>query len=334
MKLFSLLFFIFLSQFVLGQNTFLTAKQILDSSIAFCGSFIPEARSELTYVVLMPDKKKAIIDEKRIEGEKYAQSILSMSHVSQTTFFDGKSLTRINGDSILKVQNLKSIEEIKLKTYSNLQLGYKSLNYELAREDDIQFKNFDCYVLKATSKKGYSTLNYFDKTNFRLLMVIYPNGNKSLMIKYEFKNGTLINSHIVNTFANSTETQTIKLAKYKTDREFSDLWFKCPYTTEVKVPGYIKTGMFESSNGPETKFSRTLSSQNYFDYLGNTSLIRHLKWVNSDSMGLMSEEDIKNNITSPESTILVRIISWDSTGYVCQWLAGKYSDTQDYKLID
>ena len=47
-------------------------------------------------------------------------------------------------------------------------------------------------------------------------------------------------------------------------------------------------------------------------------------------MDLISEEDVRNNKDSTEATILVRIISWDSNGYVCQWMAGKYSDTQDY----
>lgn len=329
------LFFIhlFLSQFTIGQNNDLTAEQILDSSIAFCGKLTHGTRSELTFGTLMPDKSTATIDEKRIEGEKYTQCILSMSHISQTTFFNGKTLTRINGDSILEIKQLKNIDEIRLKTYSNLQVGYKMLDYEIERKDDIKFKHFDCYVLRTTSKNGYSTLNYFDKTNYRLLMVVYPNGNKSLMIEYEFKNNILINSHIVNISANSEESQTIKLAKYKTDRTFSDLWFKCPYIEKVVIPETIKTGTFKSTNGPDAKFIRTSSAQNYSDDTGNKILTRYLKWMNSDSMGLISEEDIKNNNTSPESNILVRIISWDSKGYVCQWMTGKYSDTQDYKLI-
>ena len=324
---------LFLSQFAIGRNSNLTAEQILDSSIAFCGKSTHGARSELTFGVLMPDRSTAIIDEKRIEGEKYTQCILSMSYINQTSFFNGKTLTRINGDSIFEIKQLKNIDEIKLKTYSNIQVGYKKLDYNIERKDDMIFKNFDCFVLRATSQNGYSTLNYFDKTNYRLLMVIYPNGNKSLLIDYDFKDSILINTHIVNTFANSEQSQTIKLAKYKTDRTFSDLWFKCPYKGKVVIPETIKMGRFKSTNGPDTKFVRTSTAQNYSDKTGNKILTRYLKWRNSDSMGLISEENIKNNNASPEANILVRIISWDSKGYVCQWMAGKYSDTQDYKLI-
>ena len=150
-----------------------------------------------------------------------------MSHINQTTIYDVRKVTKINGLSLSESKQLKTLDEIKLKTYSR---------YTIERKNDVKFKNFNCYVLKATSKSGYSTLNYFDRKNFRLLMVIYPNGNKSLMIEYEFKNSTLINSHIVNTFANSEEKQIIKLGKYQTKRKYSDLWFNCPYNKTVLVP--------------------------------------------------------------------------------------------------
>lgn len=321
-----------ISQLAIGQNQPLTAQQILDSSIAFCGDFNSNEASELTYVVVMPDKSRATIDEKRIEGEKYTQCILSMTHVPQTIFFDGKSMTSVKGDSIIKIRNIKTIDEIQLRTYINIQLGYKHLKYELTRFEDQNFANFDCYVIAATSKSGYTTLNYFDKTNFRLLMVIYPNGNKSIMTEYEFNEGTLVNTQIINTFSNTTDKQILKLIKYSTNRTFSDVWFNCPYKDVVEIPENIKTGNFKSLNGPETEFIRNDKAQDHYDENGNFILKRHLFWTYNDTFGLISEEDIKNNNTSPESNILVRIISWDSDTYVCQWIAGKNTDTQDYKL--
>ena len=59
---------------------------------------------------------------------------------------------------------------------------------------------------------------------------------------------------------------------------------------------------------------------------------RILQWTNDDTYGLIDEEAIINKDKSPESEILVRIISWDNNSYVCQWMAGKYTDTQDYKI--
>jgi hypothetical protein len=286
----------------------------------------------LTYTTVLPDSSTATIDQKRIEGEKFTQACLSETHTPQTTFFNGKVLTRVNGDSIIRIQKIKTIDEIKLRTFTNLQFGYKALQYKITRLDDHKFKNFDCFVLSATAKNGYTTLNYFDKTNYRLLMVVYPNGNKSLMIEYEMKEGTLINTHIINTFSDSTDNQILKLAKYKTNRIFSDLWFDCPYDDKIHIPENIIKGHFSSLNGPDTEFNRTDETHDYFDKDGHLILRRFLKWTNNDTFGLISEGDIKNNNRSAESTILVRIISWDSDSYVCQWIAGKYTDTQDYKL--
>jgi hypothetical protein len=59
---------------------------------------------------------------------------------------------------------------------------------------------------------------------------------------------------------------------------------------------------------------------------------RFLHWASNDTYGLIDEKAIQKNDTSPESEILVRIISWNEEGYVCQWIAGKYTDTQDYRL--
>jgi hypothetical protein len=333
MKHFYIYLFLIFPSLVQAQKEPMTAEQILDSSIAFCGTpILNKTASELTYVALLPDKSTATIDEKRIEGEKFTQCILSMTHVPQTTFFNGKNLTRVSGDSLIKIQKIKTIDEIKLRTFTNLQYGYKSLNYEITRLEDQHFNNFDCFVISAKSKNGYTTLNYFDKTNYRLLMVIYPNGNKSLMIEYQIKDGVLLNTHIINTFSNSEDQQVLKLIKYKTERIFSDLWFNCPYKDKVEIPENIKNGSFMSLNGPDTEFIRTEKSHDYFDKNGNLELRRFLMWTSTDSFGLISEQDIKNNNTSPESNILVRIISWDKDSYVCQWIAGKYTDTQDYKL--
>lgn len=74
----------------------LTAEQIVDASIAFCGG---EARiaqiqsSSINYLLTQPDQSTAIITEKRKTGKKYVQSVLSMTHQPQTTFFNGKKLS-------------------------------------------------------------------------------------------------------------------------------------------------------------------------------------------------------------------------------------------------
>ena len=140
-----------------------------------------------------------------------------------------------------------------------------------------------------------------------------------------------MNSHIVNTFADSEEKQVLRLQQVHLNIEISHLWFNCPYKDKVYTPPHIKTGVFESTNGDKTTFIRTEKSQDYKDDQGKLIMRRFLKWINDDTYGLINEKAI-NNI-SPESQILVRIISWDDNKYVCHWIAGKYTDSQDYKRI-
>jgi hypothetical protein len=152
------------------------------------------------------------------------------------------------------------------------------------------------------------------------------------MIEYMFKDSVLFNSHIVNTFASSDEKQVLKLQHVHLNVNISDLWFNCPYSDKVYTPPHIKTGEFVSRNGEKTVFTRTEKSQDYEDDQGKFIMRRFLKWSNEDTYGLIDEKAINNNDTSPESQILVRIISWDDNEYVCHWIAGKYTDTQDYKI--
>lgn len=319
-----------------GANS-LTSGQILNSSIKFSGgeNRIKNIKSaDANYLLIQPDKSTAIINEKIKTGQKYVQSVLSLTHVPQTTFFNGKVLSRVDGSFVIHVDSLNKIEEIKLRTYSQLQYGYKVLGYKLTRLPDKKFQNFDCYVLNAEASNGYTTMNFFDKTNYRLLMVVYPSGNKSLMIDYVFQDSVLFNSHIINTFADSNTVQELRLQQVELNPNVADIWFNCPYEKDVTIPAYIKTGQFESTNGPKTEFIRSANSQDYKDETGKLIGRRFLKWANGDTYGLIDEKAIQNNDTSPESEIFVRIISWNKEGYVCQWIAGKYTDTQDYKLKD
>lgn len=166
-------------------------------------------------------------------------------------------------------------------------------------------------------------------------MIIYPNGNKSVLIEYVFKDGVLFNSRIMNTFANSKDSQMLGLQTIDLNTNISDIWFNCPYLDKVYVPEYIKTGQFASTNGETTTFIRTKSSMDYTDSKGNIDLRRFLTWgiVSPDSFGLIDEQALKKNDTSSSSQILVRVISWDEKGYVCQWITDQYTGTQDYKLI-
>lgn len=329
----------FLPALLFAQNQEkLTASQIVDSSLVFCGG---EARIskinsvQTTYFLIQPDESTAIINNKLKTGEKFVQCILSKTNSPQTTFFDGEKISRVDGNSVVHVTDIQSKEEVKLRTYSLIQYGYKKLNYELSRLPDHKFENADCFVVTARAPNGYTTKNFFDKKNYRLIMVMYPNGNRSIMMDYIFKDGVLFNSKVGNGFANSDGIQVLKLLGINLNVDISNLWFNCPYSDKVDIPEYIRTGRFVSTNGPATTFNRNQISMDYTDNEGKIELRRFLWWnfVSADTFYLKDEQEVKNNDKSSSSEILVRIVSWDEHGYVCQWITDNNTDTQDYKLI-
>lgn len=313
----------------------LTANQIVDSSIVFCGG---EARIskinsvQINYLVIEPNDSTETFNEKLKTGEKYVQCMLSRNYIPQTTFFNGEKISMVDGKSVIHITDIEPKEEAKLKTYGVIQYGYKKLNYQLSRLPDEKFTNYDCFVVAATAKSGYTTVNFFDKITYRLIMVIYPNGDKSCLIDYIFKDGVLFNSHIVNIFAKSKELHTWNLISVDLNKDISDTWFNCPYSDKVFVPEYIKTGKFVSTNGEPTTFTRNNISMDYTNDKGIV-LRRFLAWLSPDAFGLIDEQAFKNNDKSSSSQILVRVVSWDQNGYVCQWITDKYTDTQDYKVI-
>ncbi|MDJ1466766.1 hypothetical protein QNI19_36270 [Cytophagaceae bacterium DM2B3-1] len=337
MRAFYTVILVFISALTYAQKANeLTAQQIIDRSIQFCGGekrIAALKTSNMTYILLQPDSSTAIINEKRTCGSKYVQSILSHTNQPQTTFYDGKEIAQVNGEKVIHVAMSNTVEEMKLKTYHHLPVGYKMLQYKLNRLPDKKFDSFDCYVVQATNSNGYTTINFFDKTNFRLLMVAYPNGNKSLFIDYVFKDEILFNSYIINTIEATAEKQIFQLRNLKLNIPIADQWFHCPYASSVEIPPFIKTGTFVSVDGDKTNFTRTNTVMEYTDEQGKVIKRRYLQWVTKDVFGLIDEEALKANTATPESLIRVRVVSWDETGYVCQWIMGEYTDTQSYIIV-
>jgi len=233
-----------------GQDN-LTAEAIMNKSIDFCGGMKNISKiksSSLLYTIIVGDSSRVSLVVKRIVSQKFMNSLLSDKHMPNSTHFNGVTLTTINGDLKLVEDNLDAMEEVKLQTYNLQQVGYKELSYSLKRLDDMDFGHFKCYVVSATGKNGYMTLNYFDKTDFRLIMVIYPKGNKSLMMEYTFKDSVLFNTKIVNVEENDDKI-TWLLNDIENNKTINPLWFDVGNATSTFLPRDIKSGTFISSSG-------------------------------------------------------------------------------------
>lgn len=303
----------------------LTAEEIINSSIEQIGGvqkLQSVKTSEFAYAFINSVQEIASIIEKRNIGKYFTQSILSKKHTARTTFFDGQQVVIINGDSIDNYNLEKIKEEVELKTYDHIQYGYKKLGFSLKRLPDENFNNFDCYVVRAESKNGYSTINFFDKSNAKLIMIVYPSGDKSLVIEQIEKNGIHYNSHIINTKENG-EISHLKLLDVKINNPIADVWFKSPYNNVVKIPNDIKIGEFSPTD------SNSILTRNEFEqiekYGGNKKVTTILKWKSNDTFELKT----KNNINA-EQIILVRVVSWNEDEYVCHYITDKAVGTQEY----
>jgi len=307
----------------------LTAEEIINSSIEQIGGenkINAIKTSEMAYIFNTSTNERASIIEKRINSKSFVQSILSEEHVAQTTFFNGEKVIKVEGESVYEFEDKITIEDISLKTFNHIQYGYKKLGYDFERLSDKNFDYFDCYVVRAVSKTGYTTLNYIDKTNFRLIMVIYPNGNKSLLQEQVDYNGILYNSKIMNV-NNGDETSVLNLLDVKTNNKIADVWFESPHNSRVKLPDNIRIGKFKpvnlSSILTRTEFEQveTINQDRAF--------INKVKWKFNDIFILENE-----NIPKTNQDILVKIVSWNENEYVCHFISGNSLGTQEYRTVE
>lgn len=325
-KTFGIVITLFVSYIGFTQSTpDFTAVQIIDLSINQVGG-IEKLKSintsELAYAYINPNNEIASIIEKRNIGKKFNQSILSENHFAQTTFFDGKSIVKIEGENISKFNLEKIKDEMKLKSYNHLQFGYKELNFSLERLEDEDFKNFKCYVVNAKSKEGYSTINFFDKSDFKLVMVVYPSGDKSLLIEQFEKDGIMYNSHILNT-NKEQEISNLKLLDIKLNNPISDVWFHSPYSNNLEIKQDIRIGTFKP-NHSNSILTRNESEQTE-TYGQNKVIESELIWKSNDTYILKPKDSQMN-----QANILVRIVSWNENEYVCHYKTEKAVGTQEY----
>jgi hypothetical protein len=139
----------------------LTAEDIVNRSIKFCGGVENISRiktTDLIYDLTTSDSNHASLIIKRVNSQKYMRSLLSDNALPTSMHYDGTTLTAINGENKTTITDVSTIEEIKLLTYYHPQVGYRELSYSLKRLEDQQFNNFNCYVVSATAKNGYTIL--------------------------------------------------------------------------------------------------------------------------------------------------------------------------------
>lgn len=314
-----------------GQsNDSLTADQIVEKSIQYIGNAadIEKIKTvESSYCYYQSEKNFISIIEKRTVGQSYMHCILSKKHYPKTTIINNNEACVIENDKITHILDEDKLAIMALKTYTHIQLGYKRLGFTYERLADDDFKNYNFYVVKASNKTGYKTLNYFDKTNFKLLMVIYPNGNRSLEVEDTLINGIKFNKRIINN--ENGEITERHLVEAEINKKINDLWFKIPKSNTVVIPENIRVGTFKSIMNSDITLERTKTTQT--EVSNGDNYFMNVNWTRQDTFELT---DVKVDPKDKDpSAILVHIISWDDNHFVCHYMNNTVFGDEEYVRI-
>lgn len=161
-------------------------------------------------------------------------------------------------------------------------------------------------------------------------MIIYPKGNKSLLMAYEFRDSVLFNTTILNVEENSQQT-TLVLRKLDNNVHINPLWFQIDSSTSTSVPGNIRQGTFISSDG--TLLRRTASVQTEKSQNGKLEYTLFITWFNNYTYTMVhSTSTSKTRPFETGGSIVVKIVAWNRDEYVCHYFSNGVSGTQEYKV--
>ena len=309
----------------------LTATEIIDKSIAFCGGMENIERIKtvaMEYDLLTQDREHISYIIKREEARKYMESMLSMKHQSSSKHFDGKTLEITEGEKTVTVNPPEPDERMVLKTFSLPQVGYRQLGYKLERMEDQDIGKFSCYVVFATSPgNSYGTVNYFDKKDFRLLMTIFPNGNRLLYIKHEFRQNVLFHTQIMST-GKKSPTMVFRLRNMEINPEIDPLWFAPGRAADEDVPEYVKTGNFILNSEIILKRKEALEIE-----MNPETGEEHksaLAWFNKHTYALVRVAESGNEPAGKQHDKLVKIIGWNKERHICHIYSNASGYTAEY----
>lgn len=307
-----------------GQNSdkTLTAIQIIQRAIDSSGGdkiFDLVKNSETISQIVTSKGDTIYFSVKRMDFDKYYISSLSLGYTNTSTVYNkGKAALISNGNAQQILDPLK-LEELQLQSYISLEYGYKKLGYALKREADQKFNNFDCFVVLASSPLGRTTINYYDKKTGTLIMIIYPNLNKSVFIDFYKTKGITCPSNIlmVDTLGAITSST---LTKLNYDENLDSNWFIIPVAGVYKAPKTFRTGTFKYLNSNDgTKIIREETRQT--EIAGESKKEYKIEWTTDNDYLVYRLKNVANPITNENiEYIKVRITSWTKTKYYFQYI--------------
>lgn len=309
-----------------GQENKITAQEIVQRAINKNGGDVQlDSLNSVEFIsqIITPNNDTLSFAAKRKDFNKYFISTLSTTHENSSTIYNNGKAAIIKSETVQQIIDPLMLEELLLQCYISINYGYKKLGYKLNRLDDQKFDYFDCYVVMAESPLGRKTLNYYDKKTDNLIMIIYPNQNKSLFIdNYQSKGITCPSKILMTDTANKVTQSTLTKINYQNDLDTN--WFNLPNNGIYKAPGLFKTGRFKYINsniGAES----IREKDNQIEIDGKSKTEYKIKWTTSSDYLLYRLKNISTPPTDENIEFFkVRIITWNGNKYYCQYITSNY----------
>jgi len=322
-----------------GQNSdkTLTASQVIQRAIDSSGGdkIFDLVKNVETISQIVTSKNDTLyFSVKRMSFDKYFISSLSLGYANTTTVYNKGKAALISNQNAQQILDPLKLEELQLQSYISPEYGYKKLGYILERQDDQKFENFDCFTLLVSSPLGRVTINYYDKKTGNLIMIIYPNLNKSVFIDFYKAKGITCPSKIlmVDTLGAITSST---LTKLNYDDNLDSNWFDIPAAGAFKAPETFKTGTFKYLNSnDDAKVVREGTKQT--EIAGRSKKEYKIEWsTNNDYLIYRLKDASKSPTNDNIEYIRVRITSWTKHRYYCQYItSSNIGGTYAFEKID
>ena len=303
-----------------AQYQVLTASEIIQRSINNYGGdktldSLTCMESSSLLIQANGDTLSCIVKKKGFN--KCYVGLLGKSHGNSITIFNESKAAFIQSELVQYITNPVKLEELKLQSFISLDYGYKKLGYKFRKINDQRFSDFDCYVVLVTSPLGKTTTNYYDKRTGNLIVIMHPNGNKSVFIDYFITSG-ISSAWEELKIDSSFTTATSSVTQLNYDEIKDDHWFKIPAARSYVPPAVFKEGKFKYDGNDSTIITRTKTQQ--LEGAGAGTLGFKVLW-NSATEYILYDE--KANLTNwPDSPyIKVRIVGWLGKKYYCQYIS-------------
>ena len=317
-----LLFIACLHSHTLAQDKAITANEIIQRAIDSSGGDLKLASLHsvefITKIVISENEVLSFAIKKK-DFNKYYISTLSTSHVNSTTIYNDGRAVIIKNDSAKSITDPLTIEDLRLQCFISIDYGYKKLGYKFTRIDDQKFQNFDCYSVLVESPLGNTTANYYDKKTGRLIMIVYPNGLKSVFIDFYKSSDLTAPSKVLMTDTKNNVTQS-SLQKLIYDNNLDPYWFTLPKEGKYQAPEKFKTGVFKYINSNDgAGFTREKDRQ--IETSGSQRTEYKVKWESNNDYLLFRLKNPEKPATDENIEYLkVKIVTWDNTKYYCQYI--------------